>query len=254
MSMLAPVYRAAGGKLDTADDELVAAVREGDDEALGTLFARYHERVTAYAARIVGDREHAQELVQEAFIAALHGLRRGSEKIEFRPWIYRITRNAAIDHLRARARRGTHVDFDVVDAAGVEPAAIASAAHGPEAAVESRQAIENLQGAFVGLTELHHQLLVMRELEGLSYEKIGKRLGMTRSQVESSLFRARRRLEVEYEELSTGRRCDHVRESIAEQGSRPLGVRDEVRMKRHLSHCAPCRREASRARLALNAA
>jgi RNA polymerase sigma factor (sigma-70 family) len=254
MSMSAPVQRAAGGSLEAADDALVAAVREGDDEALGTLFARYHERVTAYTARIVGDREHAQEVVQETFIAALNGLRKGTGKIEFRPWIYRIARNAAIDHLRARTRRGTHVDFDVVDAAGVEPAAIASASYGPEAMVESREAIEHLQGAFVGLTDIHHQLLVMRELEGLSYDKIGKRLGMTRAQVESSLFRARRRLEAEYEDLASGRRCDHVRESIAAQGSQDLGVRDELRVKRHLSHCAPCRREASRARFATAAA
>ena len=218
------------------------------------MFTRYHERVTAYTARIVGDREQAQELVQEAFIAALHALRRSTEAIEFRPWIYRIARNGAIDHLRARARRGTHVDFHAVDAAGAEPTQLASAAHGPEAAAESREAIEHLQNAFVGLTEMHHQLLVMRELEGLSYDEIGERLGLSRSQVESSLFRARRRLEHEYVELASGQRCETVRASLAQRACRALGVRDELRVQRHLTHCGPCRREANRARLALSAA
>src|SRR3954454_12377248 len=245
---------AAGGAVDASDDALVAAVRTGHDEALGALFTRYHERVTAYVARIIGDREHAQEVVQEAFIAALHGLRRSTETIEFRPWIYRIARNGAIDHLRARARRGPHVDFDAVDAAGVEPTQLASAAHGPEAAVESREAIENLQNAFVGLTEMHHQLLVLRELEGLSYDEIGERLGKVAPAVESSLFRARRRLEHEYVELASGQRCESVRESLAKRACRARGVRDELRVQRHLTHCGPCRREANRARLALSAA
>jgi RNA polymerase sigma factor (sigma-70 family) len=240
--------------MEASDDALVAAVRDGDDEALGALFARYQDRVTAYTARIVGDHDHAQELVQEAFIAALHGLRRTTDAIEFRPWIYRIARNGAIDHLRARARRGTHVDFHAVDAAGLEPTHLASAAHGPEAAAESREAIEHLQNAFVGLTEMHHQLLVLRELEGLSYDEIGERLDMSRSQVESSLFRARRRLEHEYVELASGQRCESVRESLAKQARRALGVRDELRVQRHLSHCGSCRREANRARLALAAA
>src|SRR4051812_4770280 len=250
MTMLAPAHRAPGGTMDASDDALVAAVRKGHDEALGALFTRYHERVTAYVARIIGDREHAQEVVQEAFIAALHGLRKNDETIEFRPWIYRIARNGAIDHLRARARRGTHVDFHAVEAAGVEPAQFASADHGPEAAAESREAIEHLQNAFVGLTEMHHQLLVMRELEGLSYDEIGERLGLSRSQVESSLFRARRRLEHEYVELASGQRCDQVRAGIAKRARRSLGVRDELRIQRHLSHCGPCRREANRARMA----
>src|SRR3954470_13795562 len=222
MTMLAPAHRAPGGTMDASDDALVAAVRKGHDEALGALFTRYHERVTAYVARIIGDREHAQEVVQEAYIAALHGLRKSSETIEFRPWIYRIARNGAIDHLRARARRGTHVDFHAVEAAGVEPTQLVCA-HGPEAAAESREAIEHLQNSFVGLTEMHHQLLVLRELEGLSYDEIGERLGLSRSQVESSLFRARRRLEHEYVELASGQRCEMVRASIATRARRALG-------------------------------
>lgn len=245
MSTLAPAHRGPGGRMDATDRVLVAAVRDGDDDAFGVLFARYNAHLTAYTARIVGDRETAQEVVQEAFIAAMHRLRENGKAIEFRPWIFRIARNAAIDHLRARARRGTHVDFHAVDAAGTEPAQLASAAYGPEAAMENRQALVHLQGAFVGLTELHHQLLVLRELEGLSYDEIGERLGISRAQVESSLFRARRRLQNEYDELSSGRRCDHVRQNIATRSRRALGVRDELRVERHLSHCVPCRREAA---------
>ena len=231
------------------DDKLVAAVCAGDDDAFARLFGRYHERITAYVGRMVGDREHAQELAQEAFVSALHRLRESGEGIAFKPWIYRIAHNAAVDHLRSRARRGVHVEFDTVEVAGGASEHYASRMHGPEAAVETRQAIEHLQGAFGGLSETHHEILVLRELEGLSYDDIGKRLGMSRSQVESTLFRARRRLETEYEELASGARCDAVQD-ILERGSATSGIREGRRVAQHLAHCRRCRRQARQALVA----
>src|SRR5213078_2201963 len=95
-----------------------------------------------------------------------------------------------------------------------------------------------------GLSETHHQILVLRELEGLSYREIGERLGMSRPAVESTLFRARRRLTEEYDELVTGRRCQRVQSIIATAAEGMLGARDERRLARHLSYCQSCRREA----------
>ena len=90
----------------------------------------------------------------------------------------------------------------------------------PDAAIESKQRLDDLCGAFGGLSESHHRVLVLRELEGLSYREIGERLGMTRAMVESTLFRARRRLSEEYEELASGRRCARVQSLIAAGGER----------------------------------
>ena len=87
----------------------------------------------------------------------------------------------------------------------------------------------------------------MRELAGLSYQEIGARLGLTRASVESTLFRARRRLEVEYEEILSGQRCVQVQDIVAGGSEARLGVRAEQRLARHLSYCQPCRREAARA-------
>ena len=114
----------------------------------------------------------------------------------------------------------------------------------PDAAVDTRQSLDHLRGAFGGLSETHHDILVMRELEGLSYREIGRRLGMSRPSVESTLFRARRRLTEEYEELTSGERCKRVQTMIAGGGERRLGVRDERKLARHVSHCQPCRRAA----------
>jgi hypothetical protein len=84
----------------------------------------------------------------------------------------------------------------------------------------------------------------MRELEGLSYREIGERLGMSRPSVESTLFRARRRLTEEYDELVSGARCQRIQAIIAGAAAADLGARDQRRLARHVSHCQPCRRQA----------
>jgi RNA polymerase sigma factor (sigma-70 family) len=235
----------------TDDATLVACVRRGDDAAFEELFRSYQQRVTGYVTRIVGCREHGEEIAQEAFISALRRLRQTDQPIAFKAWIYGIARNAAIDHLRARSRRGTQVAFEHVEAAFEASPGLAAPA--PEAAAESRQALTDLRGALGGLSDIHHQILVLRELEGLSYDQLGERLQMSRSQVESTLFRARRRLEEEHAELVSGQRCERVQAIVAQRANGALGVRDQRRVERHLSHCHSCRREIRRAELALAA-
>lgn len=225
----------------TSDPELVTAIRAGEDVAFETLFRRYQQRVTGYVARMVGCREHAEEIAQEAFISALRRLRETDQPIVFKAWIYGIARNGAIDHLRARSRRGPEVAYDQVEAFVEAAGPLASPA--PEAVMDTMQSLADLQGAFGGLSETHHQILVLRELEGLSYDNLGERMGMSRAQVESTLFRARRRLEEEYSELVSGERCRRVQALVA-RDDRPLGIRDSTRVERHLSHCHPCRRTA----------
>lgn len=99
------------------------------------------------------------------------------------------------------------------DGEDVQPARLI--AHGADAAVEHKQRLDDLRGAFRGLSESHHRLIVVRELEGRSYTQIGETLGMTKRVVESTLFRARRKLGEEYDELVSGRRCERVQGVIA---------------------------------------
>jgi RNA polymerase sigma factor (sigma-70 family) len=251
MSTFALAHR--GRETGATDDAvLVAAVRRGDDAAFEELFRRYQDRITGYVTRMVGCRDHAQEIAQEAFISALRRLRQTDQPIAFKAWIYGIARNGAIDHLRARSRRGTEVGYDHVEGVGETVSAMSSPA--PEAAAETRQALADLQGAMGGLSDAHHQILVMRELEGLSYDQLGDRMSLSRSQVESTLFRARRRLDEEYNELVSGQRCERVQSILARRSSAPVGVRDERRLERHLSHCRSCRRAAHGATVAAAAA
>jgi RNA polymerase sigma factor (sigma-70 family) len=230
-----------------SEQELVTAIRAGDNRAFEQLYARYRERIFAFILSKVHDHGRAEDIAQEVFMAALRRLRSSDQAIAFKPWIYEIAKNACIDEFR-RGSRGREVPLEddgecVVD----RQKSSVSSAPTPAAAVESKQRLDDLRGAFGGLSTTHHQLLVMREFEGMSYDEIGQRLDMTRQMVESSLFRARRKLNDEYQELASGQRCEQIQSAIESGRLRAvstLGIRDRRRCARHLAHCQPCRHAA----------
>ncbi len=232
----------------SAHDEpaLVVATRAGDNRAFEALYARYRERIFAFILSRVHDHGRAEDIAQDVFISALRRLRAGDQEIAFKPWIYEIAKNACIDEFRRGSRsREVLLDLDA-DPSGERPA-VPSAVPTPAAAVESKQRMDDLRGAFGGLSDTHHRLLVLREFEGLSYDEIGERLDMNRQMVESGLFRARRKLTEEYQDLASGRRCEQVQLAIGAgslASARALGLRDRRRFARHLSHCQPCRHVA----------
>jgi RNA polymerase sigma factor (sigma-70 family) len=253
MSALSVVARPTDGEPD--DRELVARVRAGDERAFELLFQRYQPRIAAYVRGMVHDHGRAEDITQEVFMSALRRMREETERdILFKPWIFEIAKNKCIDAFR-RARNASEVSFDAGDAIGAdEHGRLAEPGATPDSAVEGKVAIDNLCGAFGGLSPVHHDILVLRELEGLSYREIGERLDMSRAAVESTLFRARRRLSEEYEELVSGERCLQVQQIVDASGGGPAGLRDRRRMARHLAHCQPCRRYAGRAGLDLGRA
>ncbi|MBA2439245.1 MAG: sigma-70 family RNA polymerase sigma factor, partial [Thermoleophilaceae bacterium] len=235
---LASLNAAAAG-----DRELVRAARAGEDEAFEELYRRYHGQIAAFARRFVRDHGRAEDVAQEAFVSALRRMRQTECEIQFKPWIYEIARNAAIDSLR-RAGRAEEVSFEVhhtvVDAVQLAgPAA-------PEASVIDRERFENFRGALEELSDSHHRIIVMRELEGLSYREIGARMDLSPAAVESTLFRARRKLGHEYAQLDTGRRCQSIGAVIARLAEGVESKPDRVRLDRHARRCARCRARARR--------
>jgi RNA polymerase sigma factor (sigma-70 family) len=228
------------------DHELIVAVRGGSDRAFEELYGRYVARIRSYVLGMVGDHGRSEDVTQEVFIAALRRLRETERPVAFKAWIYEIARNACIDDFRRR-RRAQEVSLEVPEGTVETVEHWQSSAAAPEVAIENKQRLDDLRGAFQGLSEAHHQIMVMRELEGLSYGQIGERMGMSKPVVESTLFRARRRLHSEYDELVSGRRCEQVQAMIVSEGERPLlslGTRQRRQLARHLSHCQPCRRTA----------
>ena len=231
------------------DHRLVAAVRRGDDRAFEALYSRYQRRIHAYIVGMVKDHGRAEDITQEVFVSALRRMRETERPIAFKPWIYEIAKNACIDQFR-RSRRAEEVSLEADE--GLAPAdygRLVGSDPTPDAAVAAKQDLDHLCGAFVGLSDTHHEILVMREFEGLSYREIGERLGMSRPAVESTLFRARRRLTEEYDDLVSGARCRRIQSLIAAAAETRLGTRESRRLSRHVAHCQPCRREAMAAGL-----
>jgi RNA polymerase sigma factor (sigma-70 family) len=182
-----------------SDDQLITAVRRGNDHAFEQLYRRYSAQIARFVGSRVRDRGRAEDLVQEIFLSALRRLRATDAKITFRPWIFEIAKNAAIDHYR-RVSRAEEISIHADEA--LRPAdqlRLVGWAHSrPETAFLHKERLDQLCAAFGGLSQNHHRVLVLRELEGLSYREIAQKMDMTRPAVESALFRARRRLQQEY--------------------------------------------------------
>jgi RNA polymerase sigma factor (sigma-70 family) len=229
---------------EAADAELVAAVRAGDDTAFEELYRRYQPRIARFVCGMLHDAARCEDVAQEAFLSALRRMRETDAEINFKPWIYQIARNAAIDSYR-RNSHAVEVSMDADDGLRASDRTRLVGLEGsPDAALITKERLDHLQGAFDELSDVHTRVLVMRELEGMSYREIGKRLDLTRPAVESALFRARRRLESEYSELSEGRRCEAMALTIARIAKGVHRPAEEQRLARHARRCHSCRRRA----------
>src|SRR5215211_4927017 len=172
------------------EHQLVSAARRGDDRAFEELYSRYQRRITAYVFGMVKDHGRAEDITQEVFVSALRRMRQTERPIAFKAWIYEIAKNACIDAYR-RGRRAEEVSYDADDRlTPSDHVRLIATGPEPDAAVGAKQELDHLCGAFGGLSDSHHEILVMRELEGRSYKDIGERMGLSRPAVESTLFRA----------------------------------------------------------------
>ena len=229
---------------EAADAELVAAVRAGDDSAFEELFRRYQPRIARFVCSMLHDAARCEDVAQEAFLSALRRMRETDAEINFKPWIYQIARNAAIDSYR-RTSHAVEVSMDADDGLRASDRTRLVGLDGsPDAALITKERMDHLQGAFDELSDVHTRVLVMRELEGMSYREIGQKLDLTRPAVESALFRARRRLESEYAELSEGRRCEAMEGTITRIAQGVQRGTEEQRLARHARRCHTCRRRA----------
>ena len=229
---------------DASDCALVDAVRDGDDPAFEELYRRYHSRIAAFVRSMLHDEARAEDVAQEAFLSALRRMRSTDAEINFKPWIYQIARNAAIDSYR---RNGHAVEVSLDADSGLRASdrhRLVGIEAAPDSALVTKERLTHLQGAFDELSDIHTRVLIMREFEGMSYREIGQRLDLTRPAVESALFRARRRLESEYTELSEGRRCEAMRATMARIVAGTQRGAEEHRLARHAKRCHACRRHA----------
>lgn len=170
--------------------ELIQAARSGDQEAFARLVETHQGKVYALAYRMTGNREDAADLTQEAFLNAWRGLASFQSQSAFATWLYRLTSNACIDFLRREKRRSA-LSITVEDDAQERQAEIPDLRHSPEQELERQESRQAVRQGLAALSSEHREVLVLRELEGLSYQEIAQQLGLEEGTVKSRIAWAR---------------------------------------------------------------
>ena len=174
----------------------MAAAQRGDRDAFRTLFERYHRRALALALGVVRHTDDALDVVQDAFIKAHKHLDKFEGNASFYTWLYRIVMNVAIDHLRKHRKvRPVELDETRVDPEGDQPLLPRILGGNPGQALMDKQIRSRIDQALDQLSENHRAVLVMRELEGLSYEDMAQAMSCSKGTIMSRLFHARRNMQ-----------------------------------------------------------
>lgn len=165
------------------DSTLAARARDGDSQAFVELVGRHQDRVFRFVVRMLGSRDDAMDLAQDTFIKAWQAMPRWREDAQFGTWLLQIARNAALDVLRRRQV----VAFEPLD----DDAAYVDPGPDPEAQLHTRQRFQMLETALQAIAVEHREVLLLREVEDLSYAEIAATLGVAEGTVKSRLARAR---------------------------------------------------------------
>jgi RNA polymerase sigma-70 factor (ECF subfamily) len=177
--------------------ELVARAKQGDRGAFDVLVERYTPFVFNLALRITGSREEAEDCVQEAFLRAFSSLRKFREEAAFSTWLYRVAVNVANDasrrlkRLPLRESELARTDDDASPELDRLGAQAERTTESPEASAVEVQRREVVVAAVRALPEHHRAVVVLYDFQGLSYEEIGRVLGVQVGTVKSRLNRAR---------------------------------------------------------------
>ena len=179
-----------------SENEIIRKVLGGDANAFEELVLRHEKTVYNIALRMTGSEDDAADMTQETFIKAYNNLSSFKSDSKFSTWIYRITTNVCLDFLRAKSRR-PQVSLTVADAdddSFEQQLEIPDPADDPEQQLMKKLSMQSLNDGLRRLPDKQRQILVMRELGGLSYAEIGKALSLEEGTVKSRIFRARKNL------------------------------------------------------------
>lgn len=177
------------------EQELVERAKKGDETTFEVLVTDNEKRIYNLCRRLTGNPEDAAELTQEAFLNAWRGLSRFQGESSFSTWLYRLASNACIDFLRKEKRRqNLSMTVSLDDEEEARQVELPDERYAPERELERTEVRQAVVAGLERLTPEHRQVLVMREINGLSYAEIGAVLGLEEGTVKSRIARARNAL------------------------------------------------------------
>jgi RNA polymerase sigma-70 factor (ECF subfamily) len=183
--------------VDPEERKLLDDARRGDAGAFRRLVEKNQRRAYAVALGMVHDPDDARDICQEAFLKVHKSLHTFEGEAQFFTWLYRIVMNLSIDHLRKR--RGDKIEFDealpgeeLEDDSGIAPR---RTGFDPQRALSDKELRGQIHGALAALSAPHRAVLIMREVEGLSYQEMADQAGCSIGTIMSRLFHARKKMQ-----------------------------------------------------------
>jgi RNA polymerase sigma-70 factor (ECF subfamily) len=176
---------------DDSDQQLVERVQAGDKAAFDLLVRKYQHRVLKLVSRFVSDAAEAEDVAQEAFLKAYRALASFRGDSAFYTWLYRIAINTAKNALVSNRRRPVDFDLDLQDPEQYDRHARLKEGDTPEGVLLTEEIRNVVERAMEQLPEDLRTAIILRELEGLSYEEIAEAMDCPVGTVRSRIFRAR---------------------------------------------------------------
>ena len=188
---------------ERSDQDLIELTRSGESSAFDLLVRRYQDRLVHSLEHVLSSREDALDIAQQAFLLAWKKLATYRGESSFYSWLYRIAVNAAASHFRRPVVSAGSLD-QLHDVRGIE-LPDRRVETGPGQSLEQEEEIQRVRQALQQVSEEFRQPLILREIEGFSYEQISEILGIPSGTVRSRIFRARQEL---MERLDRDRRAE----------------------------------------------
>ncbi|MDR0247221.1 MAG: RNA polymerase sigma factor RpoE [Burkholderiales bacterium] len=184
------------------DQQLVMRAQQGDKQAFGLLVAKYQRRLARLLSRLIRDPVEVEDVAQETFIKAYRSLPDFRGDSAFYTWLYRIGINTAKNHLQSSGRHvQASASFAIEDAEGFEDAEQLRDAATPEGELMSKEIALTVSRVVKTLPQDLRSAVLLREIEGLSYEEIAETMNCPIGTVRSRIFRAREAIAVELKPL-----------------------------------------------------
>jgi RNA polymerase sigma-70 factor (ECF subfamily) len=224
-----------------SDQELLEAARDGDEDAIEVLLARYEQQVFRFGLRMCGNEEDARDVLQETLLAAFRGLRQFRGDARLSTWLYQVARSFCT---KARRRPidapARHEPLEGATARGLQ-----AAQSGPEERAHAREMARVIQEALLALPEPQREVVILRDVEGLTAEEASQVVGIAVPALKSRLHRARFGLQ---EKIAALIGADSGHPFVCPELARELLVRDEdemdtatcARLDAHLKACPHC--------------
>ena len=188
---------------DTPDEDLMVQYQQGEVRAFEVLLGRHRKPVFNFILRYVGDRETAEDLLQETFMRVIKGADAYKRQAKFTTWLYTIARNLCVDQTRRRKHR-KHASLDAPMAADDDSGTLLDVLPSSEMASDrksvNKQLYQRLQGAIGALSEEQREVFLMREFLDMPFKQIADVVGVPENTVKSRMRYALEKLRLDLDE------------------------------------------------------